>query len=333
MSSDGASCCVRRSSPKAEGEEVFRNSAVAYRGAGRRIAPVHRDLLWLFSFIFASTLAISFVSAGPMTVIEKTASRPAEGIQDNSFLIEEAYNQGPGVVQHILNILHGASRHAGATNDDLSFVFTQEWPFFSQTHQLSYTVPYTFFDEGGRNDSGLEDISLNYRVQLLMESGNVPAVAPRLTLIVPTGNADKDLGSDAVGYQLNLPVSKIVSDRWTVHFNAGATLFPDVDNHDLLSHNLGASVVYAVTPNFNLMLESVANWDEEVADNGRTSREAAVVISPGLRYAFNHANEAQTVIGIAAPIGLTRAALDVSVFIYASFEHFFWWARSPAAGN
>src|SRR5438105_15896804 len=33
------------------------------------------------------------------------ASEPlAKGIQDNSFFIEEAYNQEPGVVQHILNV-------------------------------------------------------------------------------------------------------------------------------------------------------------------------------------------------------------------------------------
>jgi hypothetical protein len=30
--------------------------------------------------------------------------RPAAGIQDNSFLIEEAYNQEPGVVQHITTL-------------------------------------------------------------------------------------------------------------------------------------------------------------------------------------------------------------------------------------
>jgi hypothetical protein len=28
---------------------------------------------------------------------------------------------------------------------------------------------------------------------------------------------------------VNLPVSKIVSDRWTIHGNAGATLLPDID--------------------------------------------------------------------------------------------------------
>ena len=288
------------------------------------------NTLSLCSFLYLCSIAIAVATspAEPIAIVEQTTARPAEGIQDNSFLVEEAYNQEAGVVQHILNILHGASRHTGANSDDLSFVFTQEWPLFSQTHQLSYTVPYTFFDQGGRSDSGLEDVSLNYRFQALMESDTTPAFAPRISLILPVGDAEKELGNDRVGYQINLPVSKIVSARWTLHGNAGATLLPDIEGHDLVSYNLGASVIYAVTPRFNLMLEAVANWDEEPDDNGRTNREAAAVIAPGLRYAFNHANDAQTVIGIAAPIGVTSAAPDVSVFLYVSFEHFFFRPRT-----
>lgn len=50
----------------------------------------------------------------------------AKGIQDNSFLIEEAYNQEPGVVQHIL-----AWRRQGR---DWSNTFTQEFPLGTQDH-------------------------------------------------------------------------------------------------------------------------------------------------------------------------------------------------------
>jgi hypothetical protein len=257
--------------------------------------------------------------------------RPAEGIQDNSFLIEEAYNQDPGVVQHILNIVHNATRQAGNESDELSFVFTQEWPLFSQTHQLSYSIPFTFLEEGGRSSSGFGDISLNYRLQVLEESEKAPAFAPRLSLILPTGDEDEGLGDGTVGYEINLPFSKVVSDRWSVHANAGATLLPDVSGNDLLSYRLGGSVIYAVNSNFNVMLESLTNWDEEVDDDGRTSREAAVVISPGVRYAFNHPGDAQTVIGIAAPIGVTSAAPDFGVFVYASFEHPFLRKKSGGA--
>src|SRR6185295_351310 len=66
----------------------------------------------------------------------------AKGIQDNSFLIEEAYNQEAGHVQHIVNL-----RRQG---QQWQFSFSQEWPIFSQTHQFSYTVPYNFGSSRGR---------------------------------------------------------------------------------------------------------------------------------------------------------------------------------------
>jgi hypothetical protein len=143
-------------------------------------------------------------------------------------------------------------------------------------------------------------------------------------LILPTGDSASGFGNGVVGYQTNLPFSKIVSDRVTLHFNAGATLSPDVSGHDLVSYNLGASAVYAVTPRFNLMLESVVNWNDEVNDAGAAKRTASAVISPGFRYAFNHRFDAQTVVGIAAPIGLNANTPNYGIFLYASFEHFFY---------
>ena len=280
---------------------------------------------------FRSSLVALLCAASPvwaatdsLSALEKAAPRPAEGITDNSFLIEEAYNQEPGVVQHILNVVHTVSRHAGPDERALSFIFTEEWPVFTQAHQFSYTLPYTFMDAGGSKADGIGDISLNYRFQVWMETATRPAFAPRFSLILPTGDEAKGLGNDTVGYQINLPVSKIVSDRWTLHGNAGATFLPDVSGHDLVSCNLGASAVYAVSSRFNLMLESVANFDESVNDFGRTERTVSAVISPGMRYAFNHPGDAQTVIGIAIPIGITSAAPDYGVFLYASFEHFFY---------
>jgi hypothetical protein len=292
-----------------------------------------RKTFLLVALFSALTSAVSLAGRNSLSALEKaTASpRPAEAVQDNSFLIEEAYNQAPGVVQHILNVVYTTTRRAGPDDDAWSFVFTQEWPLFTQAHQLSYTLPYTFLEEGGESANGFEDISLNYRFQALMETERVPAFAPRLSLILPTGDADDGLGDDTVGYQLNLPLSKIVSDRMTLHANAGATLLPDVDGHDLVDYNLGASAIYAVTPELNLMLEVVAEWEEEVDDFRHTNRDAAVVVSPGFRYAFNHPGDAQTVIGLAAPIGVTSAAPDFGVFIYASFEHFF--HRPKSAGR
>jgi hypothetical protein len=257
--------------------------------------------------------------------------RLAEGIQDNSFLIEEAYNQEEGVVQHIMNVVYGVNRHAGPDDRELAFIFTQEWPAFSQRHQLSYALPYSFTDSEGHRADGIRDIFLNYRYQAIMETDTRPAFAPRFTLILPSGDVSKGLGNGSVGCQVNLPLSKIVSDRWALHANAGATVFPDVEGHNLFTPNLGVSAIYAVTATFNLMLESIGFWNEQVNERGGTDRPVSAIISPGFRYAINHTNDAQTVIGLAVPIGLTSAAPDYGIFVYLSYEHFFF--RPKARGK
>ena len=249
----------------------------------------------------------------------------AKGIQDNSFLVEEAYNQEPGVVQHIFNLPILFTGH----EKEISPSFTQEWPVFSQTHQFSYTIPYTFVGNGDWAN-GLADIRLNYRFQALMETERTPAFAPRFSFVIPTGDASKGFGHDRLGYEVNLPFSKIISDRWTIHLNAGGSVFPDVKGHDLWNYNLGASAIYAVSETFNLMFETVAGWNEDVdlaAGAGSTNAGRKIdptttaLISPGMRYAFNLPNDLQIVAGAAVPIGLTSDSPDWGLFFYLSFEH------------
>jgi hypothetical protein len=154
-----------------------------------------------------------------------------------------------------------------------------------------------------------------------METERTPAFAPRLSLVLPAGDAGKRFGHDRVGFDVNLPLSKIVSDRWTVHFNAGGSVFPDVKGHDLWNYHLGASAIYAVTREFNLMLESVAGWIEDVGPRSKLDRTTIALISPGARYAFNRPGDLQIVAGAAVPIGLTSDSADWGLFFYLSFEH------------
>jgi hypothetical protein len=243
----------------------------------------------------------------------------AKGVQDNSFFVEEAYNQEAGVVQHIFN-LPIFFRHG---DKEIPPSFTQEWPLFSQTHQLSYTVPYTFTSDANTFD----DVRLNYRLQALMESERTPAFAPRFTLVLPTGDPDKEIGHDHLGYEINLPFSKIVSDRWTLHFNAGGSVFPAVHDRDLWNYNLGASAIFAVSKDFNLMLESVVNGEQDVSSR-HLERSISALLSPGARYAFNLPNDLQIVVGAAVPVGLTSDSPDWGLFFYLSFEHPFIRLRS-----
>jgi len=267
-------------------------------------------------------------------------ARPVDGIRDNSFLIEEAYNQEPGVVQHIFTGRFGIDDHDVPHTRTWDLSFTQEWPVFSQTHQLSYTIPYSFIDADAENESGIGDVLLNYRFQLLNDEGAIPAFSPRFSLIFPSGDEDRGFGAGTCGYQINLPISKTISDRAYVNFNAGVTFTPNADillsdgDHsdglDLVSYNLGGSLIYAVTDEFNLLLEVVWNSDEGLEEktwwNDRfpyadRDRSEDVVISPGLRWAINLPGDLQIVPGLAFPIGLSEDAIDYGVFFYLSIEH------------
>ena len=81
-------------------------------------------------------------------------------IQDNSFLIEEAYNQDPRVVQHIFSMTRSRDGQWSGT-------FTQEWPVGGIKNQLSYTIPFTRVTDSPDGKTGVGDIALNYRYQLL----------------------------------------------------------------------------------------------------------------------------------------------------------------------
>jgi len=148
----------------------------------------------------------------------KTESIPV--IQDNSFLVEEAYNQGAGVVQHITTF----QRARGTSNFDASF--TQEWPVGSIKHQLSYDVPVS--RNGSQTGGG--DIGINYRYQLLGDGEARLAISPRLSLMLPTGDWKKSRGNGAVGIDAAIPFSLVISPMVVAHFDIGSSVTPSARN-------------------------------------------------------------------------------------------------------
>ena len=279
-----------------------------------------------------SYLLISIITilSAPLN-LRSAEQRPIDVIEDNSFLIEEAYNQDAGVVQHIFNATYNNdSRQRGWT-----FSFTQEWPVFSQDHQFSYTIPSSHFKDGDDRIYGIGDILLNYRYQALEEGDLLPAFAPRFSLILPTGNRDRGTGDGVVGYQWSLPFSKKLASQFAMHANFGLTYLPHVrarlggstaplsSRHSLVSYNLGASGIFALFPRFNLMLEWVGTFEESINNAGRSSRDFLPIISPGFRAAVVNEEKLQIVVGGAMPVGLNRKADNLGAFLYLSIEHDF----------
>jgi hypothetical protein len=285
------------------------------------------NVLFEMPFIILVGMA-SFLNA-------QEATEEDVSIQDNSFLIEEAYNQEKGVIQHIFNWVPSWDENRGLRHRETEFMFTQEWPIFSQKHQFSFAIPtkqFTDQDSGGPilHAEGLEDIQVNYRYQLLGGSGDELSIAPRFSIVLPSGDENQGLGLGRVGYQFLLPVSKEY-DRWCFHFNIGMSMTPDViagmdsnlhlPGRTLYGYDLGGSAIYKLLPNFHLMLESLASWNEDLLHEGTIDPNMSLVVSPGVRWAPYTNDKTQWVMGIAAPIGVNREAPDFSLFLYMSFEH------------
>lgn len=254
-----------------------------------------------------------------------TAALPAQDgvepvIEDNSFFIEEGYNQEPGVVQHINTVALAGARHR-----DLFYSFTQEWPFRSQRHQLSYTLPVTRLD--GRS-AGFGDLLLNYRVQFGAGERSW-ALAPRLSVILPTGSVARGLGDGSPGLQMNLPLSYRLSSQVVTHLNAGATVLPWAQGpatggarprRTVGGLFAGGSLIGPVTVPVQLMMESLVSHDGAIDPTGKVGYTTSWIFSPGVRAAVNF-GRLQVVPGFAVPFTRSEGETAHDYFAYLSFEH------------
>lgn len=260
-------------------------------------------------------LAIIFLMMGSMLVRAQQPSSSPQPIEDNSFLIEEAYNQEKGVIQYI-------NTFTRTRNGDFAYTFTNEYPVGGQRHQLSYTVQY--FRTARR--LGFGDTFINYRYQLHgMKETDKVSISPRASIILPTGKYRNGQGTSSVGYQFNFPVSVTHSKLIVTHWNAGVTFSPRArnpagDRANLTAYNLGQSTVFLIKPNFNFLVETFWARADTVAGPHATTPNYALLINPGIRWAYNFKNGLQIVPGIAAPIGAGPSYGEHAVFLYLSFE-------------
>jgi hypothetical protein len=248
------------------------------------------------TIVLLSALVLVALVASP--ILAQTNDAP---IQDNSFLIEEAYNQEAGVVQHIQTFSR-ATR-----GGDWAYTFTEEWPATGLRNQLSYTLPITQLD--GARGSG--DVALNYRYQWIGDGEARLAVAPRLTLLLPTGNHRRGLGGGGTGFQVMLPASTVLTPSLVAHWNLGATITPSTDTNVITA---GQSFVWLANHRFNVLVETL--WTRTSDHAGHVSQ---TTVSPGVRWSYDLPHHLQIVPGIAFPISNPGTAK--SVFLYLSFEH------------
>jgi hypothetical protein len=243
-------------------------------------------------------------SASAQSGASTNGSEPFK-IADNSFLVEEAFNQEAGIFQNIFN----AARSSG----NWAQTFTQEWPVVSQTHQFSYTLAWGSAD----GDAEFGDTLLNYRYQAIMEAPGRPAFSPRISVILPTATG----GGDSAGLQFNLPFSKQTGDVYW-HWNAGMTWLPSAGEGDekrsVEAPFLAGSAIVRLLPMLHAMLETVILFDEQA--NVGDVREKTFTLSPGVRGGWDIGDQ-QLIVGAAVPFTWSGdREHDTATFFYLSYE-------------
>ena len=259
-------------------------------------------------------LVASHVAAGQ----SPADSAGKEPIRDNSFLIEEAFNQPAGVVQHIVTAARSRDR-------TLALAFSQEWPVRGVRNQLSYSIP--MIRSGTGSETGIGDVGLHYRYQLVGATEGPWFMAPRASVILPTGDANRGMGAGGTTIEGMLPTSMELA-KLTLTTNVGGSITPRAragagsTTRDV-SLRAGGSAIWAMTRSLNLLMESL--WTQSTVTQGSTrlSRDREFVISPGVRWARDLASGMQIVPGLAFPMQVGTRDGDRSVFVYFSVEHSF----------
>lgn len=218
-----------------------------------------------------SCLALLFaVLAAPSAI----AGDPSM-IEDSNFMPESGWNRTDAVVQYSTFFLGSATSHE----------LTQEWAASTPRHQLSYVVP--FYSE---RESGLGDVMLSYRYQAVGGEGSQFAIAPRVSLVLPTRS--ERFGAASRGVQLNVPISALLTERVVSHTNVGASWYHDRDQREL---NVSQQVALSVSDRISVTLDAAYTRGFKGDD--------MFVVRPGVQFAFEVPGGLQLAPGIAFPRG------------------------------
>jgi hypothetical protein len=168
-----------------------------------------------------------------------------------------------------------------------------------------------------RSSTGLGDIALNYRYQLLGDGDAKLAIAPRVSMLLPTGDWKRGRGNGAVGVEAAIAASVVASRLFAAHTNLGVAFTPRARNdsgarEDVHEYSLGQSIIFTGSSFIQPLVEAIYS-------DGSFGEQ--LLISPGVRAAFNFSSGLQIVPGIAVPLGIGSSRGEKGVFVYLSFEH------------
>lgn len=190
-----------------------------------------------------------------------------------------------------------------------------------------YTISALKAEENG--DPGFGDLLLNYRYQILGDGEAKLAVAPRVTLIVPSGSTKNSTGYGGTGVQSTVPARLVLRRHLVSHYDLGGTWVPRAqdaakDKAASYGYNAAGSLIWLAHPQFNAMFETSWTSSHLVSRPHGTDAQKTLWLAPGARFAFNFRSGLQIVPGVAYVAGVGPSDGDRGVFVYLSLEHPMW---------
>jgi hypothetical protein len=249
-------------------------------------------------------------------------------IEDNSMFLEEAFNQEKGIIQHINNLVVPSTEE-----DEMEYSYSEEI-HITRRSQFSFSLHIPIERSIGNTEtaSGLGDTYFSYRYTI-MDKYDPVMIIPRITLIVPTGDAQQSLGDGAWGSQLAVAVTKRLHRKLVTHFNVSYTLLSGAERYfydesvlvahrtrNLSQKSIGVSGVYLAGKSINFFVEALATRDEDISSNGKIVAETSFVLNPAFRFGFD-IGSAQIVPGFGLPFFFQQdERQSTGLFFYLSLE-------------
>lgn len=230
-------------------------------------------------------------------------------VEDNSFLLEEAYNQNPGEIQLI-------QRYQTFQHERPEYGVEIEAPITDNTHQFSLAI--------GRQEN-LSDLEVGYRFQAINVEGKM--LTEGLRIILPTGSLRNESDHGVVGYEWLQSATVVFNEKISNHWNLGVRVYPNAespstsDDRTLTNFIGGTSLVYYYQEDLNFLLEGLFESEEMIDDRGEIESEVRFTLNPGVRFAWNiDWQKSQIVPGIAFPVVFNDEKTNPGVFFYFSWE-------------
>ncbi len=168
--------------------------------------------------------------------------------------------------------------------------------------------------------TGIGDVEVGFKVRVFENDKDsyIPATSLGFKMSLPTGNWKKDLGSDHLGFELGLALSKTL-EKFAYHLNLAGGYVDNAREEgesgkiDEVELECGIGLVYMPSENLDLIGEVYAEFEREYIA-GEYNYGTKIYLVPGIAYEFEEFMGGLD-IGVGVPIGLTYESYDWGVIL------------------